>query len=488
MRIAFVSPWYEEHITGGAEAALRGLAHHLSDCGIDVEILTTRVKDFSSDWSTNYYKEGYSEEYGLKIRRFSVDQRNRLLFNALNTKILYNERLSPKEEKLFIHNMINCRALDEYISRHKDEYDLFVFMIYMFGTTYRGIKECPEKSVVIPCFHDEGYINLDIYKDVFKRAKGMIFLSEHEKTLAERVFDLRGVMRAVIGTGVDTDITGDADRFLDKYNIKQPFIIYAGRKDAGKNIYLMFKYFERYIKEHKDSDLRLVLIGGGDVWIPESIKERVIDLGFVDKQDKYDAVSAATLLCQPSLHESFSIVIMESWLCKRPVLVHNCCTVTADFASKSQGGYTFSDYHDYADSIDDCLEHEKIASEKGLNGYDFVMNNFSWDIVTKKTIAFLSELIDGKNDDGSVFCDNSSGNHAKADNLISAETTDSVESAQETKDLDIDTLTLKKSELQNVEKENLDYYAMCKNTKVMLDLKKLLKRIVYYIVIKMATI
>ena len=55
------------------------------------------------------------------------------------------------------------------------------------------------------------------------------------------------------------------------------------------------------------------------------------DLGFVDIQDKYDITAAATLLCQPSKNESFSIVIMESSLCGRPVLVHEACEVTKHF-------------------------------------------------------------------------------------------------------------------------------------------------------------
>jgi alcohol dehydrogenase (cytochrome c) len=36
---------------------------------------------------------------------------------------------------------------------------------------------------------------------------------------------------------------------------------------------------------------------------------------------KYDAYAGANLLCQPSLHESFSIVLMEAWLAETPVLV-----------------------------------------------------------------------------------------------------------------------------------------------------------------------
>lgn len=95
--------------------------------------------------------------------------------------------------------------------------------------------------------------------------------------------------------------------------------MYAGRKDKGKNIDTLVQYFKRY-KQNEQDNLKLVLIGGGELEIPTEIKNDVYDLGFVDLQDKYDAYGAAALLCQPSKNESFSFVIMESWLCRRPVL------------------------------------------------------------------------------------------------------------------------------------------------------------------------
>ena len=55
-------------------------------------------------------------------------------------------------------------------------------------------------------------------------------------------------------------------------------------------------------------------------------------------------MAAASLLCQPSHNESFSLVIMESWLCGRPVLVSSQCAVTKDFAKRSNGGLYFKDY------------------------------------------------------------------------------------------------------------------------------------------------
>ena len=51
-------------------------------------------------------------------------------------------------------------------------------------------------------------------------------------------------------------------------------IFYAGRKDVGKNIYTLISYFEQY-KKRIENDMKLVLIGGGEVEIPESIREDV---------------------------------------------------------------------------------------------------------------------------------------------------------------------------------------------------------------------
>ena len=62
------------------------------------------------------------------------------------------------EEKIFINEMVNSPDLYKYISKHQAEYDLFVYIPYMFGPTYFGCKACPEKSVLIPCFHEEAYI------------------------------------------------------------------------------------------------------------------------------------------------------------------------------------------------------------------------------------------------------------------------------------------------------------------------------------------
>ncbi|MCC8135390.1 MAG: glycosyltransferase family 4 protein [Ruminococcus sp.] len=393
-KIGFVVPWYDDNIPGGAEMEMRQVSSHLHEAGADVEILTTCVKEFSSDWSVNYYKSGESlSASGIRIRRFPARKRDTAAFDAVNLKLMRKQPVTPDEEDVFLREMVNSPGLYEYIADHKDEYSVFVYIPYMFGTTYYGVKTCPEKAVLIPCFHDEAYAYFRRFKELFPKAAGMVFNARPEEELAERLygFSKSGTKTILMGIGMDTEITADPNRFREKFRIDKPFILYAGRKDEGKNVHTLLKYFSEY-KRRVGSDLQLVLIGGGKIDIPPETEGDVHDLGFVDIQDKYDACGAAMLMCQPSKNESFSLVIMESWLCRRPVLVHADCPVTRNFASESNGGLYFKDYFEFEGCVSYIAQHPENADIMGENGRKYVLDNFTWDIITQKYLKFFAEI------------------------------------------------------------------------------------------------
>ena len=392
-KIGFVIPWYSEKIPGGAEMALRGITTELHARGVELEILTTCIKEFSSNWNENYFKEGVEIIHGFTVRRFKVRKRNTAAFDAVNARLLHGQRLTKEEEETYAREMVNSIALYKYIEEHKDEYSVFVFIPYMFGTTYYGMQICPEKSVAVPCFHDEPYVYLDIFKPVFERAAGLIYNAAPEYDLANRVFDLKSVRQEVVGVGVDVSLTSDAARFREKFGINEPFILYAGRKDSGKNVDTLVKYFAEYIKR-QDTDLKLLLIGGGSIELPRELTEsgRIVDLGFIDLQDKYDAQAAAELLCQPSHNESFSLVIMESWLCGRPTLVSADCAVTKNFVSESNGGLYFKDYFEFEGCVNYIVNNKEAAVAMGENGRRYVKERFSWDAVAEKYMRLFSEI------------------------------------------------------------------------------------------------
>lgn len=391
-KIGFVIPWYGEDIPGGAEMELREVATHLQRAGMDVEILTTCVREFSADWNENYYSAGTAMVEDIAVRRFPVRRRDTAAFDRVNRRLMEGQHLSLQEEKTFVEEMVNSPQLYEYLKDASDDYALYVFIPYMFGTTYYGMQACPEKSVLIPCFHDEAYLYLRLFRQAYIQARGIIYNAMPEMELANKVYDFTTTEQICMGIGMDTNICANADAFRKAYRIQKPFLLYAGRKDAGKNVHTLLRYFAEYKQRHGDSDLQLVLIGGGSIEIPASVRDDVYDLGFVSRQDKYDAMAAAELLCQPSHNESFSLVIMESWLCGRPVLVHSQCAVTRDFARRANGGLYFRNYFEFEGCVQYILTHPEQARTMGQNGGAFVRENFDWDVIVEKYRAFFAKL------------------------------------------------------------------------------------------------
>ncbi|MDE6538665.1 MAG: hexosyltransferase, partial [Ruminococcus sp.] len=258
-KIGFVTAWYGDDISGGAENMLRDLTTELYKKNIPLEILTTCVKEFNSDWNKNYYKEGiYFNKNNIPVRRFSVRKRDTRAFDSVNFKLMNNIPVSYDEEKIFLREMINSNSLYRYMRENSDNYSLFVFIPYMFGTTYWGAKLFPEKSIIIPCLHDEAYAYMKHFKKTFPEVAGMIFNSMPEKILAEKIYNLQKTKTLVAGIGMDINIKANPDDFRKKYKINQPFILYSGRKDTGKNINTLIKYFSEYIKEN---NLKLILTG-----------------------------------------------------------------------------------------------------------------------------------------------------------------------------------------------------------------------------------
>src|SRR5690349_2280071 len=109
--LGFVIPWYGDKIGGGAESECRDVVKLLSANGYDVEVLTTCVRDFRSDWGIDYHPAGISIEGGIRVRRFSVQARDEQVFNELNRRLLEGESISPEEEEVFFDEMINSPTL-----------------------------------------------------------------------------------------------------------------------------------------------------------------------------------------------------------------------------------------------------------------------------------------------------------------------------------------------------------------------------------------
>jgi len=119
--------------------------------------------------------------------------------------------------------MVNSPDLYRYIRENKEKYSFFVFIPYMFGTTYWGVQECLNQAVLIPCFHDESYAHMKSFREVYSNVAGMLFNAQPEEDLTDKLCDLTRVKTEVMGLGVDTELIYNADRFRKKVSYRSPF-------------------------------------------------------------------------------------------------------------------------------------------------------------------------------------------------------------------------------------------------------------------------
>ena len=378
--VYFVVPWYPEQPRGGAEVLARSTVHNLRRNGVDARVLTTCIPDFRADWAVNTFPQGLTTVEEVPVERFLADSRDWRLFDQVNLRILRGEPVTDAEAEIFVEEGIRSRALEARIAQLPAD-ALIVYMPYLFGTTYWGMKTRP--GWLLPCLHDEDYAHLRPFRAMFAASQGILCNARPESDLVKQVFDVPGERVYPIGTGVETQPQGDPERFREQFKIEGPFMVHVGRKDHGKNVDGLIKDFTAFARTH-DGSCKLILIGPGTTPIDKSMADRIIDLGYLSDQDKRDAVAAAEVLCVPSVNESFSFVLMEAWLLKTVVLVNARCPVTSDHVRAAAGGLEYDGAAEFAESLRWILRHPQESRRMAANGGDYVRRNFDWDIIVAR--------------------------------------------------------------------------------------------------------
>ncbi len=390
MKLAFVIPRFAEGLVGGAETLALEILRHLPKERHQAEVWTTCARDHHS-WA-DHFPEGLSTVGGLPVRRFKTNRRNLELFVHLQHRIHHQLALSLDEELAWLENSVNSDGLLGHIAAHAADVDALVFLPYLFGVTLTGSTLAPEKSVLIPCLHDEPYAYLRIVRNLFEGVGELVFNSAPERELARRLYGLGDGAGSVVGMGFDdTGPRGEGDRFRAQHGLRGPYLLYFGRKEDGKNTNWLAKLFADPACRRR-ADVKLVFAGSGEVEVPSAAAGSVVDLDFLPEQTKRDAIAGALAVVQPSVNESFSIVLMEAWREGRPVLVHGRCAVTRQHALDSGGGLWFETAAELGGCIDYLIENPETAARMGRGGREYVAREYSWAPVLARFDAALARL------------------------------------------------------------------------------------------------
>ena len=378
-KILFVVQRYGLEVNGGSEAYCRQIAEKLSSI-YDVSVLTTCAEDYVT-WE-NKYQEGIEKINDITvIRKKVVEPRTQKKFSKATDIINFDkENLLSGIEWQKAQGPYSLELLN-YLSNHKEEYDVIIYMTYLYFTTYFGIQIAPEKSILIPTAHDEPPIYFGIFNSIFHLPRCILYLTNSEKNFVTKKFHNNYVNSDIVGVGIDIEKDVENINLKDRFHIEDEYLIYLGRIDESKGCKNMIDYFLEY-KAKYNNNLKLALAGKTAMNIP--VNNDILNLGFVSEIEKINLLKNSKALILPSEFESLSLSTLEAMYFGIPVLVNGKCDVLKDHAILSKAGLYYMNKLEFIESLAYIDENPEMMKKMGENGVLYVEKNYRWDVVIEK--------------------------------------------------------------------------------------------------------
>ena len=387
MKLAIVVQRYGADINGGAELHARYVAERLSR-HVEVDVLTTCARDYIT-WR-NELAAGDEVINGVTVRRFPVRRERDPDDFGRRSEQVFGKRHSLRDELQWLASEgPTSPALVARLRHSAPDYDFIVFFSYRYYHAYHGVRAAPAQAVLVPTAERDPALGLAISGQTFRSVRALMYNSHEERALIQGVSGNQHVPGVVVGVGSEIPHEATAARFRARTGIRGRFVLYVGRIDANKGCAELFDYFSRYAGE-VSGRMQLVLIGAPVMTIPSH--PRIRHLGFVTDEEKYDALAAADVLLMPSYYESLSMVTLEAWAMRVPVLANGRCDVLRGQAIRANAGLYYESYDEFAAALHRLETDRGLRRLLGANGRAYFERHYTWDVVEGKYLAMLERL------------------------------------------------------------------------------------------------
>ena len=101
----------------------------------------------------------------------------------------------------------------------------------------------------------------------------------------------------------------------------------------------------------------------------------------------------ALVAVSPSALESFSLVVIEAWVDRVPVLVNGTCGPTREHCERSGGGLWFTSYPEFEAVLDRLMADGRLRARARATGRAFVDRHFRWPVLVARYDEFLTEVL-----------------------------------------------------------------------------------------------
>jgi glycosyltransferase involved in cell wall biosynthesis len=234
--------------------------------------------------------------------------------------------------------------------------------------------------------------------------------TEYEKYRLEKL-GVNATKIFILGTGVNMNDLIAADKgvytFKEKIGIPGGALVigYVGRIERTKNVLLLIKSFCKIAIENKN--IYLLLAGSANVHMeelqsycssfPGNIVSRIKWCNNFSLEEKPLIFNAIDILVLPSHNESFGIVFLEAWSCKKPVIGTSIGAVSNVISNGKDGLLmNVNDEESLADQLLKLINDKALRDTMGENGYQKVKENYTWDVIVSKLRQCYLNALTGK--------------------------------------------------------------------------------------------
>ena len=284
--------------------------------------------------------------------------------------------------------------------------DVVTSVNWHFGAAYwtclpRALRRAPR--VAIPIFHIEReWAQNAIYTRMLGRCDAGIVC-----TTAERDFlEVRGAPHVTVaGCGVEpARYAGrDGSRIRAAYGIGSgPVVGFVGRQDTLKGVPTLIDAMKVVWERYPDAAL---LLAGQSAHRDDTVAARLESLhpdrrrqvklidDFTDA-DGPSIMDACDLLALPSVEESFGLVMIEAWMCGKPVIGSDIASTRCIIDAGENGLLaTPFDAADLAQKILELLSDAAKRAAFGTRGRAKVLERYTWEIVTDRWEATFRHVV-----------------------------------------------------------------------------------------------
>ena len=251
----------------------------------------------------------------------------------------------------------------------------------------------PHKSILVPTAEHDRVLYLRLFRSFYRLPAAIAFNSPEERILIERITGNDALPGEVVGTGINRPSSVPVGEVEARLDLLGDYLVYVGRIEPEKGCAVMIDHFLRWQRETR-ANVTLALFGRATMSFSENAHVRL--MGVVPDPEKLAAIARWRALVMPSRHESLSMVVLESWMMERPVLVNGDCEVLRGQVLRANGGLYYRRYEEFATALDLLMGEPALADTLGRQGHRYFEDNYAWDRIVEKYERLLQMATRGR--------------------------------------------------------------------------------------------